>query len=61
MTLPDTDDIFLFGSLGAFALGLGFVVAAMSGDALMALGTVLVGFGLPSTTVVFMAAAEKSE
>lgn len=57
MTLPPTDDIALFGSLAAFALGVGFVVASITGDALLALGMVLVGFGLPSATVVFMAAA----
>lgn len=63
MNLPKvaTDDILLFGSLAAFALGVGLVVAAITGDALLALGMALVGFGFPAATVVFLAAAEASK
>jgi hypothetical protein len=61
MTLPDTDDILLFGSLAAFALGVALVVAAITGDALLAAGMALVGFGLPTAAIVFMAATETSE
>jgi hypothetical protein len=63
MNLPKiaTDDALLFGSLAAFALGVAFVVGAMTGDALLALGAALVGFGLPASVVIFMAAAEPSK
>lgn len=60
MNLPKvaSDDALLFGSLAAFALGVAFVVGAMTGDALLACGMALVGFGLPATVVVFIAATE---
>lgn len=56
-----SDDILLFGSLAVFALGVGLVTAAATGDAMLALGMFLVSFALPSTAVVFMAAQETSK
>ena len=61
MTLPPTDDIALFGSLAAFALGVGLTFASLSGDPLLALGAMLICFGGPASVVVFLAAAETSK
>jgi hypothetical protein len=55
------DDALLFGSLAALALGCGAVVAATAQNALLALGVVLVAFGLPSAVVAFLAAQGASE
>jgi hypothetical protein len=58
MTLPDTDDLLLFGSLAMVAIGVLLVVASLSGHLALAVGAGLITFGLPSFLVTFMAAGE---
>lgn len=62
MTPPkiDSDDAVLFGSLGSFAVGSGLVALAASGDGLLAIGLVLVVFGLPSACIALLAAGSTS-
>ena len=58
MTLPDTDDLLLFGSLALAAVGVTLVVFASTGDAVAALGAALLVFGVSAFLVTFMAAGE---
>ena len=52
----DSDDAFLFGSLGLVAVGCAMVVAATTSDAVLAIGVGLAVFGLPAFVVTFLAA-----
>lgn len=58
MTLPDTEDLILFGSLGLLALGAALVTVASTHDGLLAVGVACVVFAVPSFLVTFMAAGE---
>lgn len=59
MTFPkiDSDDLVLFGSLGAFALGAALVTIATSSNPVLSLGVALIVFGLPAALITFMAAS----
>lgn len=59
MNLPKIapDDAVLFGSIAAFASGIGIVVGALT-DPLLGFGMALFSFGLPSAVVAFLAAGE---
>lgn len=58
MTLPDTDDLLLFGSLALAAIGAALITATTTGDVLAALGVALLLFGIPSALITFMASGE---
>ncbi len=58
MTLPDPDDLLLFGSLALAAIGAAFITASTTGDVLAALGVALLLFGIPSALITFMASGE---
>ena len=59
MRIPniDTDDLVLFGSLALAALGAALLAWTSTDDALLALGVLLIVFGLPAVLLTFMAAA----
>ncbi len=61
MTIPNTDDILLFGSIGLAAIGAAFVTATLTGDILAAVGVALIVFGIPSALITFMAASEDTK
>ena len=58
MTLPDTEDLLLFGSLGLTAIGAALIVATTTGDITAAIGVALVVFGVPSVLITLLAAGE---
>lgn len=58
MTLPDTDDLLLFGSLGLAAIGAALVTFTTTHDALGAIGVAFVAFGVPSLVITLLAAGE---
>ena len=55
---PDTEDLILFGSFAAVAIGALLVVAASAGNGFLAIGVGLIVFGVPSAIVTFLAAGE---
>ena len=57
----DTDDLLLFGSLALAAIGAAFITATTTDDLLAAFGVALVVFGVPSTLITLMAAAEETK
>ncbi|MCA1570829.1 MAG: hypothetical protein LC798_11030 [Chloroflexi bacterium] len=54
----DTDDLLLFGSLALVAVGSALVVAALTEHVLLACGTGMIGFGLPTALITLLAARE---
>ena len=58
MTLPDTDDLLLFGSLALAAIGAALITGTFTGDVLAAIGVALLLFGIPSALITFMASGE---
>lgn len=58
MTLPDTDDLLLFGCLALAAVGAALITASFTQDALAAVGVALIVFGIPSALITFMASGE---
>lgn len=58
MTLPDTDDLLLFGSIAAVALGALLVTLSLADDPIAAAGVALVVFGLPTAVITLLAAGE---
>ena len=63
MNLPkiDTDDLLLFGSLGLAAGGAALIAWATTDEIGLALGVLLLVFGVPAALVTFMAAGEPSK
>lgn len=61
MTVPDTDDLMLFGSLALTAIGAALIVVAVTSQLLLALGVALIVFGVPAAAVTFMAAAGETK
>lgn len=61
MTIPNTDDILLFGSLALAAIGAALVTATTTNDFLAAAGVALLVFGIPSALITFMAASEETK
>ena len=58
MTLPDTEDLLLFGSLALAALGAALIVGTTTDDLLLAFGVAFVVFGIPSALITLMASGE---
>lgn len=56
MTLPDTDDLLLFGSLALVAIGTSLVTFTTTQDPVAAIGVLFVVFGLPSAVISLLAA-----
>lgn len=63
MTLPkiDADDVLLFGSLAIAAIGAALITFTTTNDGLAALGVAFVVFGVPSTLITLLAAAEETK
>ena len=58
MTLPNTDDLLLFGSLLGVAVGALLIASATTGNALLSIGVGLIVFSVPTALITFMASGE---
>ena len=58
MTLPNTDDLLLFGSLALAAIGAALVTLTTTDDGILALGVAFVVFGVPTALITLLAAGD---
>lgn len=61
MTLPEADDLLLFGSIALAAIGAALVTFGTTEHPVLALGVALLVFGVPSALIAFMAAAQENQ